>query len=769
LRIIELAMDRKKKARSSIYTIDRRLVVCLLLVLSILAIYGKVRHYEFINFDDDVYISANAFVRSGVNPESLRWSFSYALKDGNYWRPLTWLSHMLDVSLYGMDPGRHHLSNVFFHMMSTMLLFLAFNRMTGAFWRSAFVAALFALHPINVESVAWIAERKNVLSTFFWMLALLFYAGYYQRRGMLRYLAVLFAFGLGLLAKPMLVTLPFVLLLLDFWPLKRIVFHRKGLFPAANVLRLIFEKLPLFILSGLSVYLSAASVKSMGNVISLENLPMQLRLANALVAYVKYIGKLIWPYHLAVYYPFPERIPLWQPLIAFAVLIFISIFVLRTLNQKPYLAVGWLWYLGTLIPVIGIVQAGLWPAMADRWAYVPTIGLFIMLAWGGAEIVNRWRYRRVVLACLSGSALTVLLILSYFQISNWRDSVSLFEHSIQATGGTWNMHNNLASALNARGRSSEAIRHYQHALALEPPEPEGVHYNLAIALTSLGNLQGAIEHYQEAIRINPDYAAAHVNLGAIFARLGKTAEARGHFFEALRVDPNFAQANYNLGNILLAQGETDEAISRYSKAVNINPLFAESYNGLGLALMQTGKLEQAILCFRKAAKFSPSFRDGLKNLKLAESISEKIFQAVSGMRDALNFNMQTQDLDLKVIELLEKKEKLEETLKYFQKTLSLQPGFTEFDQNNIAIVLAVKRKYEQKLELFRRISEIKPESAEADYHIACIYSRKGQIRQSISWLNQAIAKGFDRWDLIETDSDLDFIRDDNNFQPRGKG
>ena len=762
-------MDKMKPSRSSIFGVDRNILVCLLLVLSILAIYGQVRHYEFINFDDDVYITQNSFVRSGLNPAGLRWSFNFSLKDGNYWRPLTWLSHMADVSLYGTDAGRHHLSNVFFHILSTLLLFLTFNRMTGALWRSAFVAALFALHPINVESVAWVANRKNVLSTFFWMLTLLFYAGYYQRPGILRYLAVLFAFGLGLLAKPMLVTLPFVLLLLDFWPLKRIVFQKTDFFPLAGVLRLIFEKLPLFILSALSMYVSSASLAGMRNVISLEDVPMTLRLANGLVAYVKYIGKLIWPSHLAVYYPFPEQIPLWQPLAATAILFIVSLYAFGQFKQKPYLAVGWLWYLGTLIPVIGIVQVGFWPALADRWAYVPTVGLFIMLAWGIAEIASRWRYQRGVLACLSGSVLTALLILSFLQISYWRDSVSLFEHGIQTTGGTWKMHNNLANALNEKGRSSEAIRHYQQALKLAPPEPEGVHYNMAIALTSLGSFQEAIAQYHEAIRINPDYADAHVNLGVVFAGLGKTAEASRHYFEALRVEPNFAQANYNLANLLLAQGETKAAISRYRKAVQINRRFAESYNGLGLALMQTGKLEEAILSFRKATSIKPSFRDGRKNLQLAESFFERIDQAVRDMRDAMKFNLETQDLEAKVIELLEKKKRLEETLKRFQKTLSLQPGFTEFDQNKIADVLEVKRRYEQKLDLFRHISEIKPQSAEVDYHIACIYSRKGQIRQGINWLNQAIAKGFDRWELIETDSDLDLIRDDDNFQPRVKG
>jgi len=747
-----------KTSRLSTIAVDRKILVCLALLISILAIYGKVRHYEFNNFDDNIYVTTNRFVRSGINAASFRWSFSYTLKDGNYWQPLTWLSHMLDVTLYGMDAGRHHLNNVFFHIASALLLFLVLNRMTGAYWRSAFVAALFALHPINVESVAWVAERKNVLSTFFWMLTLLAYTTYIKRPGSLRYLAVVFVFGLGLLAKPMLVTLPFVLLLLDFWPLKRIVYQRADSFPLAVVLRLILEKLPLLFLSGLSVYLSSRSVQGMGNVIPLDDVSMKLRLANGLVAYVKYIGKIIWPYHLAVYYPFPETIPLWQTLTALALLVIISVSVFRNLKQKPYLAVGWLWYLGTLIPVIGIVQVGLWPALADRWAYVPTIGLFIMMTWGVAEIVDHWRPKRIVLVCLSGIILTVMLVLSNLQISHWRDSVSLFEYSIRVTGGTWNMHNNLASALNAQGRNSEAIWHYNHALKLNPPEPEGVHYNLAIALTSMGRLQEAIEHYYEAIRINPEYADAHVNLGAVLARLNKTAEAKHHYFKALRVDPNFAKANYNLGNLLLAQGETDDAVRRFTKAVRTDPSFGEAYNGLGLALMQTGKLEQAIFYFRKATNVSPSFRDGLRNLKLAVSISQNIYQAASGMRDALNFDLQTQDLEAKVIELLEKKKKLEETLKQFQKALSLQPGFTEFDQNNIAIVKEVKRKYEQKLDLFRRISEMKPQSAAAPYHIACIYSRQGKIVESVKWLELAIKKGFHNRELIETDIDLENIK-----------
>ena len=758
-----------QSVQSSIFAIDRKIIVCLILVISILAIYGKVRHYEFNNFDDNVYVSDNAVVRSGLNPASFRWSFSYTLKDGNYWHPLTWLSHMLDVSLYGMDAGRHHLVNVFFHIISTLLLFLAFNQMTGSIWRSAFVAALFALHPINVESVAWVAERKNVLSTFFWMLTLLAYSAYQQRPGGVRYLLVVLAFGLGLLAKPMLVTLPFVLLLLDYWPFKRIEFQSPIRTSFGTASRLILEKLPLFILSVLSVYVSSASVQGMGNVLSFEDLPLNLRLANGLVAYVKYIGKFIFPYHLAVYYPFPEQIPLWQPLTALALLLFISIYAFFTLKQKPYLMVGWLWYLGTLIPVIGLVQVGLWPEMADRWAYVPLIGLFVMLAWGVPDIFMRWRYKRILLVCFSGTALTALLFLSHIQIGHWRDSITLFEHGIRVTGGTWNMHNNLADALNKQGRSSAAIRHFYHALKLDPPEPEGVYYNLAVAFTALGRHPEAIQHYSEALKINSNYTAAHINLGAVFAKQGNITEATHHYHAALRLEPDSYQANFNLGNILLAQGKSDGAISRFSKALNQNPYFAESFNGMGLALMQSGKLEEAIVYFRKAANMNPAYLDAQKNQKLAEINYGKIRKAVAEMRDSMNFDHQDPEIDLKMIELLEKKKRLDQAVTQLSKALSLQPGFTSLDHNRISIVLDVKKKYEAKLAQFHEIIERWPDNAAADYHIACIYARRGQIDNAIKWLNQAIQKGFQRWDLIKTDSDLNGVRGSKDFEVLVKG
>ena len=743
--------------------------ICLTMVILVLAIFWPLSHYKFINYDDDLYVTENRYVRSGLTRESLAWAFNFEEKRGNYWQPLTWLSHMLDVQLYGLDAGRHHLSNVFFHIASAILLFLAFFRMTGARWRSAFVAVLFALHPLNVESVAWVAERKNVLSTFFWMLTLLMYDFYQKRPGKVRYTAVLFVFSVGLLAKPMLVTLPFVLLLLDFWPHRRIKFEGslRNWFTSAGPI--ILEKIPLLFLSALSVYLSTASVKGLGNSIDLQSVPLLLRVENALVSYPKYLFKCFWPTNLSLYYPFPQSIPLWQSLGTLVLLAVISVGVLRFLKKHPYLAVGWLWYLGTLIPVIGLVQVGMWPAMADRWAYIPFIGLFIMMAWGSFELIGANRQQRILGTIAAAVIIATLMSVSRIQVGYWENSITIFEHTIKSTGGSWMAHNNLATALGERGKINEAIHHYHLALEKDPPEPEGIYYNMAAAFSSQGRDQRAIEHYLKALEINPDYAAAHINIGVVLSRQGRADDAVRHFLEGLRIEPNSEEAHYNLGNVRLAQNKVEQALRHYSKAVRINPFFAEPYNGLGLVLMQKGKLNEAILHFRKAANIKPAYMDAQKNQKLAESIYDKIRSAVAQMQDSMNFNPQDHDIDLRMEELLEKKKKLDQAIFQFARALSLQPGFASLDENRISMVTEIRQKYEAKLAQFYEIIERRPNTSAADYHIACIYSRRGQIDDAIKWLNQAIQKGFNRWDVIKTDSDLNGIRDSKNFQMLVKG
>jgi len=397
-------------------------VVSLFLVVIILVAYWQLPSHEFLSFDDNKYITQNTHVHEGITWKNIAWAFSNT--DFGYWHPLTWLSHMFVFQLVGLKFGMHHLTNLFFHIANTLLLFLVLKRMTGELWQSAFVAAMFALHPLNVESVAWASERKNVLSTFFWMLTILTYVKYTESAGFYRYLLVLFVFVLGLMSKPMLVTLPFVLLLLDYWPLCRINLSQSCFgYQETNksiqadsslllVLRLVLEKIPLFILSSICIYFSVLSFQRFNIAISTALVPMKLRIANALVSYVKYITKMVWPQNLTVYYPYPDKLPAWQVIGAALLLICVTFLALRWVKPKPYFAVGWLWYLGTLVPGVGLVQAGLWPAMADRFTYVPLIGLFICIAWSVPNFFGCWRYRKGGFIVCSATIVSILTLLT---------------------------------------------------------------------------------------------------------------------------------------------------------------------------------------------------------------------------------------------------------------------------------------------------------------------------------------------------------------------
>jgi tetratricopeptide (TPR) repeat protein len=632
------------------------LIACFFLLLVSSSVYWQVRHFDFINFDDDVYVADNRQVRSGLTKENLAWSFSFQDKEKTYWHPLTWISHMLDVELYGMDAGRHHHTNALFHTFNTLLLFFLLYRITGALWRSAFVAALFALHPINVESVAWIAQRKNVLSTFFWMLTLLAYTVYQKRPGIVRYLTVLFVFTLGLLAKPMLVTLPFVLMLLDYWPLKRIGFQPSIRECLPLAFRLVLEKFPLFILSGLSVYFSMASRKGLDLGITLQSIPAMLRIENALVSYLKYIGNLVWPTHLTVFYPYPDKIPMWQALGALVVLMVISVGVVRTLRKYPYLCVGWLWYLGTLTPVIGFVQVGLWPQMADRWAYVPFIGLFVIISWGGAELLSRWRHKRFWAAIAVSALLTALMVASHIQVGYWANSVTLFSHALKITKdkalAKALAHNNLATELIERGQYDEAIYHFSQVLKIKNDNAP-VHNNLAIALNERGRYDEALYHANTAIKLSPYDSSAYNNLGYVFLKINKYDDAIRNFKMAIKLNPTYTKAYFNLAsaltmignfdaatsnyrialdlspdskvilndlaNAMVARGRVAEALPYYSKALDLDPSDADIHNNMGVALIHLGRFNEAVSQFRLALKLKPDFADAGENLKKALS------------------------------------------------------------------------------------------------------------------------------------------------------
>ncbi len=580
---------------------DRRhsaLVVILFLTIATVALFWQVRNHEFVILDDDKYVTENSHVRDGLTWEGLVWAFT--TMHANFWHPLTWISHMLDCELYGLDPGGHHFTNLLIHLATTLLLFLVLERMTGDLWPSAFVAALFALHPLHVESVAWVAERKDVLSTFFCVLTMGSYVRYAERPGINRYLLVLLSFVLGLMAKPMLVTLPFVLLLLDYWPLGRFQFvqpsgnshaqAQKSVRPdnhRSSFFRLVLEKLPFFALAAVSSIVAFLAQEHGGALRALNLFPIEVRMANAVISYASYIGKMIWPLHLAVFYPHPGMLPLWQVIGAGLFLVSTSVLVIRAAHRSPYLGVGWLWYLGTLVPVIGLVQVGD-HAMADRYTYMPLIGLFIMIAWGSCDISKRWRYRRLLLPVSAGVLLCASMISTGFQLRYWQNSTTLFEHALDVTAA-----NTLA------------------------------HTNLGVVFAGQGKLDEAVAHYTQALRIKPDHLEARINMGAALAAQGKLDEAVAHYSNALHIKPDFAGAHYNLGNALVAQGKITDAITHFYEALRIKPNDAEVHNNLGIVLAKQGKTEEAITHFCEALRIKPGYTLARKNLEIAQTVQRK--------------------------------------------------------------------------------------------------------------------------------------------------
>jgi len=530
-----------------------------------LAVFWNVQFHDFILYDDLPYVVLNRHVQSGLTGGSLFWAVT--TMEMSNWHPLTWLSLMLDYDLFRLNPAGYHWTNLLIHIAGAILLFSLLRRMTEDIWKSALVAALFAVHPLHVESVAWVSERKDVLSAFFWFLTMGAYVRYTERPGAGNYLLIIAAFSLGLLAKPMLVTLPFVLILLDIWPLRRlpVPFTRSNRTLPDDVggrgvtwSHALREKLPFFFLALLSsvvTYLAQMSWKAMP---SLEALPLETRLANALIAYVQYIVKMFWPVDLAFFYPYVLWWPPWILAGAMLLLTGLTILTMRVVERRPYLAVGWLWYLGTLVPVIGIVQVGS-QAMADRYTYIPLIGLFIMIAWGVPELMAKWRFRKPFLSVLSVVVLSVLAGCSWQQVQYWRNSVTLFERALSVTSKNYLTHNNLGVALFLEGRTEEAVRHYNAALQIKPDYADA-HYNIGMALAAQGKYEEAIHRYREALHVRPDDAGTHNNIGVALAAQGKVDAAIGHYTQALQISPNHEKARANLAAALVRREGQRKAI-----------------------------------------------------------------------------------------------------------------------------------------------------------------------------------------------------------------
>jgi tetratricopeptide (TPR) repeat protein len=585
------------------------LAVCGLLLLAVGLVFGQTIDHGFVDYDDHLYVNKNPHVCGGLTPQGIVWAFTQSCEAN--WHPLTWISLMLDYQVYGLSAGGYHLTNVLLHAATAVLLFLVLQQMTGRFWPSALATALFAVHPLRVESVAWVTERKDVLCGLLFMLTLGAYLNYVRHPfSVARYLVVLVFFALGLMAKPMLVTLPLLLLLLDYWPLERTavaarentaVFGGRRLSRLSPSVRLVVEKIPLFVLAGLSCVLT---VWAQGQAImSVEYLPWGWRIGNAVVSYVDYLGQFFWPAGLAVFYPHPGvLLPIEKLVVAAVVLAGVSAGTLACWRRCPYLLVGWLWYLGMLVPVIGLLQAGS-QAMADRYTYLPQIGLCLALAWAAADVCRPGPYRRWVGSGASTLLLVVLAGCAWRQTSFWRESETLWNHALACTTGNYLAHFSLGSILSGQHRSQEAMAHYRQATEINPNYAEA-HTAIGVVSFNAGRPDEALDHLRTALQIKPNYALAHYNLGIVFAARGQLDEAMRQYRAALEIKSDDAGALYGLGLALQACGRVGEAITQFQQSVAIRADHAEAQYHLGLALQSQGEFDEAVAHYRKALELA---------------------------------------------------------------------------------------------------------------------------------------------------------------------
>jgi Tfp pilus assembly protein PilF len=523
---------------------EQILIIYIVLAAITLAVFWQVNQYDFV-FDDVVYITENSHIKSGITLDGFRWAFSTRYAD--LWNPLLWLSFMADYQLFGLNAGGYHFTNLILHILSTLLLFWLFNRMTGAVWKSAFVAAFFAIHPLHVESVAWIAERKDVLSAFFWMLTLCLYVYYTEMPIMRRYLLVLFSFVLALMSKPMVVTLPVVMILLDYWPLKRFESNKGN-----SVLRQLKDKIPFFILSAVLVIIIFYTPNE--QVTYIKGLPLSSRIANAPVAFMTYLERTFWPHDMAAIYPFPAQIPIWQVLGTSLLIIVITTVVVIMLKRVPFLFVGWIWYAVTILPVIGIIQVAVYPyAMADRYHYLPSIGIAVILAWGIPSLIKSEQTRKKILFPVGIIFLSIMAFLSWNQCKYWKNSFELWKHTLEVTKNNYQAYNNFGLSLFAEGKIDDAINHYNKAIRIEP-DYVYAYNNRGIIYGERGQYKLAIEDFNNAIRITPAFADAYGNLGFTYDKLGQYNHAIEDYDKAIRLKPDYVYAYMNRGVAYIKQG-----------------------------------------------------------------------------------------------------------------------------------------------------------------------------------------------------------------------
>lgn len=591
-------------------------------------VYWPAVHWGFVNFDDDLYVTANAHVQNGLSLANVKWSFLNLVASN--WHPLTILSHMLDCQLFGLTPGWPHLVNILLHVLNTVLVFLLLVRLTGATWRSAFVAALFAVHPLHVESVVWISERKDVLSGFFGLLSLLFYTRYAQaqlkfenqfaaasevpvqdaRHRTVWYGLSLLFLALGLMSKAMLVTWPCVMLLLDYWPL--------GRFQPGSRRQLVLEKIPFFVAVLATAVVTLAVQQHAGAVATGTQLSFSMRFENALISYCRYLEMFFWPANLAVFYPLPAHWAWFAVLPAMVLLFAISALALWKRREYPFLPVGWFWFLGTLVPVIGLVQVGD-QALADRYMYLPSLGLLVMVVWGVHAITRRWKEQSLALSIAGTVVVFVGVTMTGQQIGYWKDSETLFRHALDVTTDNYIADNNLAAVLIDRGEYDEAISRLQEAIRVKPYDVAAI-FNLGNAFYHSGQFDNAIAEYQDALRLDSGNLNLHLNLGNAFYKELRFDDAIAEYQQVAHLDPGNAVVHNNLGETLAKKGQTDDAIAQYREAIRLKPDYAQAYNNLGYLLQKNGRIPEAISQYQRALQVNPNYDLARNNLAAAEKM-----------------------------------------------------------------------------------------------------------------------------------------------------
>jgi Flp pilus assembly protein TadD len=683
------------------------LVVVLLVVITV-AVFWPLKNCEFINHDDPVYVTSNPHVRQGLSLNSLIWAFTTG-HSGN-WHPLTWLSHMLDVVLFGLKPAGPHVVNLLLHAANTVLLFLVLRQLTGAHWRSGFVAALFALHPLHVESVAWISERKDVLSTFFFLLTLMAYGRYVQEskvqspKSKVWYGWALVYFVLGLMSKPMVVTVPFVLLLLDYWPLGRVAgfgsrVPSSGSRVSLPLWLLVREKLPFLAVS--AIFCVITLVVQTPAMESLSDLPVGRRIANALVSYVWYLGKTIWPTDLALPYLHPGQWPVLSVAFSLLLLGVLCVEAFRLSRRAPFVLTGWLWFLGTLVPVIGLVQVGI-QAMADRYSYLPLIGLFLILSWGAAAVMTKWHLPKMTAAIAGVLVLGAGALRTRDQLGYWHNSETLFRHTLAVTQNNYVAYDNLGFYLNHHDRPEEGLELFHQALRINPADATAYN-NIGFYFYSQGRLDEAITNYQAALRLNPIDAKALNNLGAALIHRKEYAEAIKCLKAAVRLRPDYPEAHSNLGVALGWVDRTDEAIRHFGEALRLAPDDVETHNNFANALMVQGKVAAAIDHYRQALKFDPNFTQALNNLGWA----------LAGQR------------------------KYAEAIACYDRALQIKPE-DELLHKNLAKILAETGRYEEAIRQCTEALRLMPDDAEVHFVLGCVLAQNGRRDEAVTRLKEAL-------------------------------